>query len=135
MRLPATLAAALALAAALPAPAVTPAELRDAYALEAKRENPAFTALSADRGRQFFSATHGKDWSCATCHTANPAAAGKHAATGKAIAPLAPSANAERFTDAARADKWFRRNCNDVAGRACTAQEKGDILAWLLATR
>lgn len=135
MRLPAILVAFLALAAALPAPAVTPAELRDTYALEARRESPAFTAFSADRGRQFFSATHGKDWSCATCHTANPAAAGKHAATGKAIQPLAPSANAARFTDAAKADKWFKRNCNDVAGRACTAQEKGDILAWLLAIR
>ncbi|HEX4944760.1 MAG TPA: DUF1924 domain-containing protein [Usitatibacteraceae bacterium] len=135
MRTPAILATTLVLAAAMPALAETPAQFRDAFAAEAKRENPAFAGLSADRGRQFFSATHGKDWSCSTCHTANPAAAGKHATTGKAITPLAPSANPERFTSAAKVDKWFKRNCNDVAGRACTAQEKGDILAWLLATR
>ena len=52
--------------------------------------------------------------------------------TGKPIAPLAPLANGERFTDLAFADKWFRRNCNDVLGRACTAQEKGDVLAYLM---
>jgi mono/diheme cytochrome c family protein len=127
--------AALALAISVPAFAETPASLQAAFALAANRESPAFTAFSADRGRQFFNATHGKEWSCATCHTADPAAAGKHATTGKAITPLAPSASPDRFTDAAKVDKWFRRNCNDVAGRACTAQEKGDILAWLIAAR
>ncbi|MBL0143782.1 MAG: DUF1924 domain-containing protein [Betaproteobacteria bacterium] len=111
------------------------ASIQSAYATEAKREDSGFTAFSADRGRAFFAATHGKDWSCSTCHTANPGAPGRHTVTGKAIAPLAPSANPERFTDAAKADKWFRRNCTDVAGRACTAQEKGDILAWLLAVK
>ena len=40
--------------------------------------------------------------------------------------------NAERFTDAAKSEKWFRRNCNDVVGRECTAAEKADVLAWLL---
>ena len=29
-------------------------------------------------------------------------------------------------------DKWFRRNCNDVLSRECTAVEKADVLAWLL---
>ena len=43
--------------------------------------------------------------------------------------------NAERFTDTAKAEKWFRRNCNDVAGRECTAAEKADMLAWLLTLR
>jgi hypothetical protein len=127
--------ATLALAAAGTVQAATPASLQAVFADEARRESPAFTAFSAERGRQFFTATHGREWSCATCHTANPAATGKHASTGKAIAPFAPSANPERFTDLAKAEKWFKRNCNDVAGRACTAQEKGDILAWLLATR
>jgi hypothetical protein len=28
--------------------------------------------------------------------------------------------------------KWFGRNCRDVLGRACTAQEQGDVLAYLL---
>ena len=52
--------------------------------------------------------------------------------TGKAIAPLAPAANAERFADAGKVEKWFRRNCNDVLGRACTPSEKADVLAYLL---
>ena len=55
----------------------------------------------------------------------------KYAKTGKAIAPLAPAANAERFTDAAKVEKWFRRNCNDVLGRACTPSEKADVLAYV----
>jgi hypothetical protein len=40
--------------------------------------------------------------------------------------------NPERFTDTAKVDKWFRRNCKDVASRECTAAEKADMLAWLL---
>ena len=52
--------------------------------------------------------------------------------TGKVIGPLAPAFNPERFTDAAKTEKWFRRNCNDVMGRECTAGEKADVLAWLL---
>jgi hypothetical protein len=61
--------------------------------------------------------------------------AGRHAKTGKPIAPLAPAANTERFTDAAKSEKWFRRNCNDVVGRPCTTQEKGDVLAYLMSLK
>ena len=61
-----------------------------------------------------------------------PTGTGKHAATGKAFHPLAPAANAERFTNAAKTEKWFRRNCNDVLGRECSAGEKADVLAWLM---
>jgi hypothetical protein len=57
---------------------------------------------------------------------------GRHVVTGKAIAPLAPAFNAERFSDAAKSEKWFRRNCGDVVGRECSASEKADLLAWLL---
>jgi hypothetical protein len=32
-------------------------------------------------------------------------------------------------------EKWFKRNCNDVVGRACTAQEKGDVLAYVMTAR
>ena len=45
---------------------------------------------------------------------------------------MAPAANPQRFTDAAKVEKWFRRNCKDVLGRACSAQEKGDVLAYLM---
>ncbi|MFA6903626.1 MAG: DUF1924 domain-containing protein [Gallionellaceae bacterium] len=93
---------------------------------------PGFQGLSAARGEIFFKGRHGNDWSCASCHTYNPAATGKHAKTGKIIQALAPSANAERFTNPKKVDKWFKRNCNDVLNRVCTAQEKGDVLSYLL---
>ena len=111
--------------------------MRTAKTLLAVLATAAFPALaqnagfSAQRGELFFKATHGNDWSCASCHTANPLGPGKHAKTGKPIEPLAPAANPKRFTDAAAVEKWFRRNCNDVLGRACTAQEKGDVTAYL----
>lgn len=86
---------------------------------------------SIARGQQFFNATHGNDWSCASCHTRDPRQPGRHAVTGRALAPLAPAANPERLKDPVKAEKWFRRNCKDVAGRECTAAEKADIAAWL----
>lgn len=93
---------------------------------------PGFQGFSAARGETFFKTRQGGEWSCASCHTDNPAAQGKHAKTGKIIKPLAPAANAERFTDMAKVEKWFKRNCNDVLERVCTPQEKGDVLAYLL---
>lgn len=84
------------------------------------------------RGQDFFTQTHGREWRCATCHGERPTQPGRHAATGRPIAALAPAVEPQRFTDAAKTEKWFRRNCNDVVGRACTAAEKADVLAWLL---
>jgi hypothetical protein len=118
-------AAALALPLPLAALAATPAELQAGYTAQAG------AAADAARGQQFFTATHGREWSCASCHGALPTQAGKHASTGKAIGALAPAFNPQRFTDPAKAEKWFRRNCNDVAGRECSAAEKADLLAWL----
>lgn len=92
---------------------------------------PAGAAPDPARGQQFFNATHGREWSCSSCHTATPTVTGKHANTGKPIEPLAPAANPKRFADAAKTEKWFRRNCNDVLGRECTADEKADVRAWL----
>ena len=86
----------------------------------------------AAQGRVFFQAHHGGEWSCASCHHAPPTTEGRHATTGKSIAPLAPAFNPKAFTDAAKADKWFRRNCKDVLSRECTAAEKADVLAYLL---
>lgn len=86
----------------------------------------------AARGRAFFQARHGGEWSCTSCHGALPTSQGRHASTGKAIAPLAPAFNASSLTDAAKSDKWFRRNCKDVLSRECTAAEKADVLAFLL---
>jgi mono/diheme cytochrome c family protein len=130
-----TLAAGLlAAAAALPAAATTPEELLQGYEAEARKATPGFGGVSAARGEKFFTTAHANDWSCASCHGARPAVPGKHARTGKPIAPLAPAANAERFTGPAKAEKWFKRNCNDVLQRPCTAAEKADVLAFLLGT-
>jgi mono/diheme cytochrome c family protein len=130
------IATRLALAAALAAVAgsalaQTPADYLRALEAAARKDSPGFAGFSAQRGERLFKTTHGGEWSCASCHTDNPLATGKHAKTGKSIAPLAPAANAERFTDAAKIEKWFKRNCNDVLGRACTPVEKGDVLTWL----
>jgi len=117
------------------AAATTPAELQRGYAAEAARTSPGFAGFSAERGRRFFTTTHGNDWRCASCHTETPTAEGRHAVTGRALHPLAPATNPARFTDPAKVEKWFRRNCRDVVGRDCTAVEKGDVLAWLSALR
>lgn len=84
------------------------------------------------RGQQFFTTRHGREWACATCHGATPTGTGKHAATGKPIEPLAPAFNPARFTQSAKVEKWFRRNCMDVVGRECSAAEKADVLSWLI---
>ena len=98
-------------------------------------EKEAGSPASAERGARFFASKQGGEWSCASCHTDKPTQAGRHAKTDKPITPLAPAANAERFTDAAKVDKRFRRNCNDTVNRLCSAQEKADVMAWLLALK
>ena len=123
----AAMALGLLALAALPAAAATPASLLAGYTAAAGGNAPA-----AARGQQFFTSTHGREWSCSSCHGAVPTGSGKHASTGKPITPLAPAFNAQRFVDEAKTEKWFRRNCNDVAGRECTAAEKADVLAWLM---
>jgi hypothetical protein len=106
--------------------AATPAELLATYTAQSG------ASAQPSRGQLLFTVKHGKEWSCSTCHSAPPTVDGKHATTGKVIGPLAPAFNAERFTDIAKSDKWFRRNCNDVMGRECTAVEKADVLSWLM---
>lgn len=121
----------VAVLAAQPAFAETPGQIL-ASTEDSAKATAGFQGFSAANGEKFFKSVHDNDWSCASCHTENPATGGKHAKTNKIIEPLAPSANAERFTDPAKVEKWFKRNCNDVLARACTPQEKGDVLAYLL---
>ncbi len=108
--------------------------IQDGYRAAAKQENPAFKDFSAAAGQKLYGTKTG-ELSCSSCHTESPKAVGKHAKTGKEIQPLAPAANAKRFTDAANVEKWFKRNCNDVLGRACSAQEKGDFMAYVLSVQ
>jgi hypothetical protein len=104
----------------------TPAEQLQRFSSQAG------TVASGARGQAFFTTTHGGRWSCSSCHGRTPLTDGRHASTGKAIKPLAPAANELAFTDSARVDKWFRRNCNDVLNRACSDGEKADVLAFLI---
>lgn len=105
--------------------AATPADLQAAYSAVSG------TTAAPDRGERLFTNRHGHEWSCSSCHGAVPTHAGRHASTGKPIAALAPAFNPERFADPAKTEKWFRRNCNDVIGRECTAAEKADVMSWL----
>jgi hypothetical protein len=118
--------------------ATTPQELLKQYEVQAKQENATFAGFSADRGASFYRTerTHsnGKKVSCSTCHTSDPRQQGKTRAN-KVIEPLAPSVNPQRFTDAAKVEKWFGRNCKDVLERACTAQEKGDYIQYLMSVK
>jgi mono/diheme cytochrome c family protein len=120
----------LALCAALHAGLAGAAATSPAQLL-AEQQQLAGTPADAARGRQFFTSRHGREWSCSSCHGETPTQPGKHASTGKTIGPLAPAFNAERFSDTAKVEKWFRRNCNDVVGRECSAGEKADVLAFL----
>jgi cytochrome c553 len=89
----------------------------------------------AARGEAFFKATHGGEWSCASCHGPSPTQEGQHVSTGKRISPLAPSAHSQRLTDSAKVDKWLRRNCKDVLSRECSPLEKADVLAYLVSLK
>ena len=103
------------------------------YETGARAEDPAFKTFDAARGRALYFEEHdtrtGKT-SCATCHTPDATKTGR-SPVGKVIEPLAPSANPQRFTDAATADKWFDRNCKQVLDRACTQRERGDFLTYV----
>ena len=118
--------------------AATPQDLLKQYEAQAKQERPDFAGFSADRGASFFKAEHihsaGQQVSCATCHTTDPRNLGKTRAN-KVIEPMATITNPQRFTDAAKVEKWFGRNCKDVLERSCTAQEKGDYIQYLISLK
>jgi len=100
---------------------------------QAKKDDPRFAGFSAERGASLYRTTHqGKDGptSCATCHGGSPQGNGQ-TRLGKAIDPMAVSKNPARYTDAVNVEKWFKRNCTEVLGRACTAAEKGDFIAFM----
>jgi hypothetical protein len=113
----------------------SPTPLLDFYASQAKASDSAFGGFSAERGehlfRTNFSSGKPDTPSCTTCHTTDPRKTGQTRA-GKDIEPMAASANPKRYTDQAKAEKWFGRNCNNVLGRECTATEKGDFITFML---
>lgn len=117
-------------------------KLADKYAATAKLDNPKWVGPTAEEGKAFFSReviqfkgdrnNPGKPLACASCHTANPADAGKHVVTGKKIAPLSPVVNPKRFKDLAKVDKSFTKHCNEVVGSDCSAGEKASFITYLL---
>lgn len=118
----------------LPAVAGPREDLLAGYAAAAKTAAASFAGFSAERGKQFHSHTFagGKadTPACSSCHGDNPRSAGR-TRTGKAIEPMAVSVSRDRYTDSAKVEKWFKRNCTEVLGRECTAQEKGDWLTYM----
>jgi hypothetical protein len=117
--------------------AETPQQIRQTYAAEAAAQQAGFTA-SAKRGETLFRqrfAVSDKMPDCTACHTANPVNAGQHVITGKSIKPIAVAGNGERFTDPAKVEKWFVRNCKEVVGRLCTPAEKADFVAYMSEVR
>ncbi|TAH48274.1 MAG: DUF1924 domain-containing protein [Betaproteobacteria bacterium] len=104
------------------------------YTAEARAADPAFAGFSAARGETLHRTRHGGGKAdtpaCTSCHGEDARAAGRTRA-GKAIDPMAASVSPTRYTDAAKVEKWFKRNCNEVLGRECSAREKGDWLAYM----
>ena len=92
------------------------------------------TGFSAARGQvlhtQNFSGGKPDTPSCTTCHGKDTRGAGR-APTGKAIEPVAVSVTPTRYTDPAKVEKWFKRNCREVVGRECSPGEKADFIAFV----
>ncbi len=105
------------------------------YSAGAKINQPDFKADS-ERGKSFVSRNWGvseSHASCASCHTERPSNTGRHAITGEPIAALSSAITPERFSDPAKVEKWFKRNCNEVLGRMCTSAEKADFIKFVMA--
>lgn len=105
------------------------------YASAAKAANPAFAGFSAERGKtlhtQAFTGGKPDTPACTSCHGKDTRGTGK-TPTGKTIDAMAASVTPARYTDPAKVEKWFKRNCTEVLGRVCTPQEKGDWLTFML---
>lgn len=100
----------------------------------ARAADPAFTGFSAARGQTLhthnFAGGKADTPACTSCHGATPRSSGRTPA-GKAVEPMALSLSPTRYSDAAKVDKWFTRNCRDVLGRECSPREKGDWLSFM----
>jgi len=121
-------------ASALLAVAVVANPVRDAI-LQGYMADAGVSRFSADAGRTLFLSqnTGGKAAtpSCSTCHTNNPQSQGR-TRVGKVIEPMAISQSPDRYTDVAKVEKWFRRNCTSVLGRECTPEEKGNYITFMI---
>ena len=137
MKIATTASLVILLIPALPATGVAAPrdELLASLATAAKAADPAFSGFSAARGEKLhvtrFSGGKAETPSCTSCHGDNPRSAGR-TPVGKAIDALAVSVTPTRYTDPAKVEKWFKRNCQEVLGRQCTPLEKGDWLSAMI---
>jgi hypothetical protein len=126
----------MAPSAALAGDAADRQAILDGLAAEAQAADPAFAGFSAAAGETLFrTAWAGGDSrtpSCTACHTEDPRAMGRNAKTGRPIEPVAVSVKPDRFTDPDEVAKQFRRDCEAVLGRHCTAREKGDYITFMM---
>lgn len=114
--------------------AKSPSQFIADYSAEATQSQPRFIA-DAELGKTFAQRKWGvseKLSSCTACHTDNPRNMGRHVVTGKTIQPLSPAVNPERFSDPAKVEKWFKRNCKEVVGRLCSPAEKADFIQFVI---
>lgn len=103
---------------------------------EAKQQNPNFQEFDYARGEKIFTkkkmGKNGTLISCVTCHTNDLSKNGLNEKTNKVIEPLSPHANPQRFTEVKEVTKWLRRNFRDVYDREGTAEEKGDVITYII---
>jgi len=108
----------------------------DSLKAQAKSENQNFTDFDYSRGEKIFTSEHigkkGELISCVSCHTDDLTKNGENVSTGKLIEPLSPSVNTKRFSKVKDVKKWLRRNFRDVYKREGTAQEKGDVVTYIV---
>ena len=101
-----------------------------------QKENPNFSGFDYKRGEMIFTTKQigkkGKPISCVSCHTNDLTKDGENTSTGKVIKPLSPKSNSQRFTKVKDIKKWIRRNFKDVYNRVGTAQEKGDVITYII---
>jgi cytochrome c553 len=99
-------------------------------------QSEASRPFDAKRGEAVFTSEHvgkrGKVIACTTCHTVSLDQSGENVNTGKVIDSLSPKANPSRLSSLKEVKKWLRRNFRDVYNREGTAQEKGDVLTYIM---
>ena len=103
---------------------------------EAKEQNPSFVDFSAKNGEILFKTENigkeNKKLSCVSCHSSDLSQKAQNIFTGKDIDPLAPSVNKARLSDVKEVKKWLKRNFKDVFLREGTAEQKGDVLYYIM---
>lgn len=103
---------------------------------EAKELNPSFVDFSAKNGEILFKTENigkeNKKLSCVSCHGSDFSQKAQNVFTGKDIDPLAPSVNKTRLSEVKEVKKWLKRNFKDVFLREGSAEQKGDVLYYIM---